>query len=400
MAVLWGHANDPVPAASGRNPDLPQAVDGVFEKALAKDPEKRYGSCRELIEGARDALGVTGIEVPRAPRSRRALLGVAAALALALGAAAVLAVFLTRGGGASAAAAGGTLVRIDPATNEVAGTVRVGEGASAVSASDQTVWVAAYQDGSLWQVNPDTLGVTKIPAQGSPVDLAVYGATAYVAADGATPFSATVTAYAARNGRKLGGVELFSCVGSITAGAQGVWATPCPRIQRVSFSGKPRVVATVDIPFPSPHDAAHDLSTINDLMLWNGSLWAIGDAADRTLWRIDPRSTRILQTIELPFPPLHVAAGEGAVWVTDQLGDVVARIDPATGRIAAMIHVGRGASGVAVGAGSVWATSFLDGTVSRIDPRTNRVVATIRVRGGPRDVAVGAGSVWTAGDGA
>jgi YVTN family beta-propeller protein len=170
-------------------------------------------------------------------------------------------------------------------------------------------------------------------------------------------------------------------------------------VERVSFTPKPRVVATVDIPFPSPHDAAHDLSTINDVALWNGSLWAIGDALDRRLWRIDPRSARILQTIPLPFPPLHVAAGDGAVWVTDQLGDTVARIDPATGRIAAMIRIGRGASGVAVGAGSVWATSFLDGTVSRIDPHTNRVVAVISVGGSPRDVAVGAGSVWTADDG-
>src|SRR5262245_14868443 len=49
MAVLWGHVNDPVPAASTRNPVLPAAADGVLRKALAKEPKARYSSCRELV---------------------------------------------------------------------------------------------------------------------------------------------------------------------------------------------------------------------------------------------------------------------------------------------------------------------------------------------------------------
>ena len=34
-----------------------------------------------------------------------------------------------------------------------------------------------------------------------------------------------------------------------------------------------------------------------------GAVWVIGDANDRTLWRIDPRLHRIVSTIRLGFPP-------------------------------------------------------------------------------------------------
>ena len=111
-----------------------------------------------------------------------------------------------------------------------------------------------------------------------------------------------------------------------------------------------------------------------------GAVWVIGDAADRRLWRIDPERHRIEATIDLGFPPGGVAAGSGAVWVTDELGDRVVRIDPATNRVVGVIPVGRGAIGVATGAGSVWVADAIDHAVTRIDPLTNRVTATIPVK--------------------
>ena len=96
-------------------------------------------------------------------------------------------------------------------------------------------------------------------------------------------------------------------------------------------------------------------------------------------------SGRILATIELPFIPRTVAAGEGGVWVSAPLDDRVLRIDPETNTITATIPTGRGTSGVAAGAGSVWVTSTIDGTVSRIDPRTAEVVDEIDVGGRPRE---------------
>jgi serine/threonine-protein kinase len=393
MSVLWGHVNDPVPAASSRNRDLPEAVDGVLRKALAKKPTGRYRSCRELVQAAVDALGVTAVDVPFAARGRRALLVGAAAAALA--AATLAGILLTRGG--TEQAAGGVLVRIDPTTNRANGTVAIGEGPAGVDAKPDGVWVAAYRDGTLWRVDPKTLAATRVSSIGAPRDVATYRSRVYVAADGPKAFAGNVTAYDAANGRRIDGVELPKCASSIAAGTGGIWVAPCPYLERLAFDkGRARAVATITI--ASRKDAAHQLQTIDDIALGGGSLWVVGDAADRRLWRVDTSTARIVAVMQLPFPPRRITVGAGAVWVTDELGDRVARVDPAQARVATMVRVGRGASGVAFGAGSVWVTSFLDGTVSRIDPRTNRIVARIRVGGSPTEIAVGAGSVWTVGD--
>ncbi len=389
LAVLFAHLEEPPASAAERRPELPVAIDAVFTRALAKEPAGRFPTCGELVAAAREALAV--------PEIQRRRLGLLAALGAALIVAAGLLAFMLLDGSGSAPAAGGALVRIDPRTNQAGETIRVGDGASAVSASDGGVWVAASRGGTLWRINPRTLAAAEVPANGTPQDVAIYRGKVYVAADGPTDFAGNVTEYDA-SGRRVKSIKLSSCTRSIAAGAAGVWVNPCPMIQRLALEGTPKVVATIVPPPPPIRDAEHDLETLNDMALGEGSLWVLGDAADRRLWRVDPRSARIVGTTLLPFPPSNVATGAGAVWVTDQLDDRVARIDPATGRLLALIPVGRGASGVAVGAGGVWVTGSLDGTVSRIDPRTNRVVATIRVEGSPKDVSVGGGSVWTAGD--
>jgi len=55
-AEATAHVNAPVPAASDRNPDLPATVDGVFDKALAKDPDARYPTGVEFVADLRHAL--------------------------------------------------------------------------------------------------------------------------------------------------------------------------------------------------------------------------------------------------------------------------------------------------------------------------------------------------------
>src|SRR5439155_11991239 len=109
-----------------------------------------------------------------------------------------------------------------------------------------------------------------------------------------------------------------------------------------------------------------------------GALWVAGGDHDRTLWRVDPTSQKVVASIRLPFPPRDVAAGDGGVWVVDGLQGVV-RIDSTTNRIRTRIPVGHGPVALAVGANSVWVVNERDGTVSRIDPRRNAVVRTISV---------------------
>jgi YVTN family beta-propeller protein len=74
--------------------------------------------------------------------------------------------------------------------------------------------------------------------------------------------------------------------------------------------------------------------------------------------------------------------------------DQVTKIDETTGP-STVIPVGNGPVDLAAGGGAIWVTNSLDGTVSRIDPATNDVVE-ITVGSSPEGVAVGDGSVWVA----
>jgi serine/threonine-protein kinase len=58
LAVLMAHQAEPPPSARGRRPELPAAVDRVLARALAKVPEKRYGSCGEFAGALGGALGL------------------------------------------------------------------------------------------------------------------------------------------------------------------------------------------------------------------------------------------------------------------------------------------------------------------------------------------------------
>ncbi|MEV1067130.1 serine/threonine-protein kinase [Streptomyces sp. NPDC050263] len=49
MALLWAHQNaDPTPLTELR-PDLPPDIDGVFARALAKNPESRHPTCAAFV---------------------------------------------------------------------------------------------------------------------------------------------------------------------------------------------------------------------------------------------------------------------------------------------------------------------------------------------------------------
>jgi WD40 repeat protein len=62
MAVLFAHLQEEPPAPSAQRPGLPAALDAVIARALAKEPEERHPSCREL---ARATLAVAVDEASR-----------------------------------------------------------------------------------------------------------------------------------------------------------------------------------------------------------------------------------------------------------------------------------------------------------------------------------------------
>lgn len=56
-SAMSAHLTKPVPAISAVNPHLPAAMDTVFERVLAKNPDDRYPSCAEFVTALQEAVG-------------------------------------------------------------------------------------------------------------------------------------------------------------------------------------------------------------------------------------------------------------------------------------------------------------------------------------------------------
>jgi DNA-binding beta-propeller fold protein YncE len=101
--------------------------------------------------------------------------------------------------------------------------------------------------------------------------------------------------------------------------------------------------------------------------------------------------------IAIGRPPLRIAAGSQAVWVTSERDGTITRLDPDTGKpLGRPLHPGFGVAGIAIGGRWVWVTNSLRGRLLRLDPETGRVLKTIDVGGHPGPIALGGGRVWVA----
>jgi YVTN family beta-propeller protein len=108
----------------------------------------------------------------------------------------------------------------------------------------------------------------------------------------------------------------------------------------------------------------------------------------------------VSEPIEVGAPPLRVAAGAKAVWVTSERDGTLTRLDPETGEIVGKPkQLGRGIAGVAIGGNWTWATNPRQGRVLRLDPRSGRILREVRVPGEPGPIALGGERVWLADEG-
>ena len=386
VAVIFAHLEEPVPPASGRDRSLPPAVDAVLARGMAKDPGERFASCTELVRAAAAALGVDG--TAGGPRRLRRLLPAALAI-VALGAATIA---VLRDGRVAPPAATGAIVRIDPASNRVVASTSVDGHPGELAVTPGGIWAADFRDGDLWRYEPGSGRLERMTSNGEPRDLAALGGKVYVGADGRF-LNGVVSRYDAVSGIREDGVELLAC--AMASGQGVVWAAGCPAVQRLSTDdGRLRKLVEVLLPFQKPYSVETARGQIRELAVGSGSLWALGDALDQRMWRLDARTGARQAVIRLGFPPTSLAVAAGRVWITDGVGDRVVPIDVERGVALPAVPVGRGPSGIAAGAGSVWVANTLGGSVSRLDPGTGRVQATIDVEGAPRGIAVGPGAVW------
>jgi hypothetical protein len=360
--TLWAHMRAEFAPLRGR--------DHVFRRAFARDPRRRYASCRELIEAAR---------APRRRHRGRIVAGIAAAALLALavrdgpagrpGASAVLTL-----------AADGTVDAFVEAVT-VPSNLAVGEGA---------VWVIDSESESVARIASGA--ATRFRAGPRPVDIAAGAGAVWVATGAGASDPITTTAVARVDPRSL----------RVTATAN-LSRTPS-RYGPVASEGFPL------------------------LAVGAGAVWAIG--VDNRIYRIDPASGHVVARIKVDARVHTLAAGAEGVWFLNWSDTTVTRIDPATNRIAERIPIrSDGLAGIAVGGGSVWVTSpgdgrlwridhgraraidvggalfvsyrdgvvwtgnFQDGVLSRVDARTNAVTRRVSIEG-LQALAAGAGTAW------
>ncbi len=63
LAIMYKHKHDPIPSACRLKPELPESVDKVIAKAMAKDPNDRYQTATEMRE-ALEALADFDLDMP------------------------------------------------------------------------------------------------------------------------------------------------------------------------------------------------------------------------------------------------------------------------------------------------------------------------------------------------
>lgn len=56
-AIIWAHVEESPTLPTVLRPDLPPAIDQVFDRVLAKNPGDRFESCKDFMTAAREALG-------------------------------------------------------------------------------------------------------------------------------------------------------------------------------------------------------------------------------------------------------------------------------------------------------------------------------------------------------
>jgi streptogramin lyase len=393
-ATLFAHSSEPPPSVHAKRPELLEAIDPVIARALAKEAEERYESCRELVEAAREALGLGAARLTR----RRLLAASAGVVALAAGGA-VAAVLLSRRDERAAAPSpavvpvtANSLVRIDPATNRAVVAVPVGAGPERVAVGEGSVWVANTTDRILVEVDPKTnvvLRTVDVARVGRPTLLAAGEGAVWIADRGPGVAARELWRYDPQSGELAALPTVRIAPFGIAVGLGSVWITDA--LSSAVLRIDPRSGAVTGA-FPLVVSGSYP--DVSFPVVGAGAVWFV-DLADRIV-RVDPVRNEVVAGIELGDViqlSYRVAVGEEGLWFTRPDDDEVVRVDPSTGRVVDLVRVGRVPREIAVGGGAVWVANGRDGTVTRIDPGTLDTTV-VEIGGSLRDLEFGEGAVW------
>ena len=248
-----------------------------------------------------------------------------------------------------------SLVRIDPAKNNVAKRVPVGRRpCSGLAVGFDAIWAPCCQDNRVDRVNPRSNSVVAhIPTTIGDSEGGI------IAGEGAvwlvTDRQGTLTRINGALDRIDGRVRLASGSFVPVAGAGAVWVSSTEHnlVSRVHPMDL-RVMTEIPVG-PSPRFMA---CTSTDIWVLN--------QGDGTVSRINTTSNQVVATINAGVPGQggDIAAGEGFVWVT-MIDIPLTQIDPATNQVVAQ-YIGKGGDANRIGHGTLWISSFFLQEVWRV----------------------------------
>ena len=390
--TLWAHMQEEPPPLPGY-----PVLDAVLRKALAKEKNERFGSCRELIEAARAALGLAAPvtarrarPLPGLMRRRRAIVA-AGLLALAVAIAGAIVALTTDDEAGGLAPIGNGVAAIDAAEGRIGAFVESATAPSNIAVGEGAVWVLNTESETVSRIDPRTKAITgRLEPRGVPTDIAAGEGALWIGNGGGEGgnYTLSVSRVDPRTRAVTHTVKLPDRTGSaavatfnwghpdIVVGAGAVWTrNPDHTVSRID-PDTGRLVETFDV-------------EADALAAGQEGVWIVS-GSDVT--RIDPRTNRIGQTIRLGTDASAIAVGAGTVWVASGQDGVVWRIEPGPEPVRRSIAVGAGVEYIAFGAGAAWAGNYIDGKVSRIDARTN-AITRVPV-GAVQALAAGSGGAW------
>lgn len=262
---------------------------------------------------------------------------------------------------------GNALFRIDPATNQVAGSVALGVPSAAmpmaVAASGDALWVASItlsspSQGMVLRVDPASMSVVAtIPVGPGALDIAAGGGGVWVisARDG------TVTRIDPATNSVTATVHVGVNPGGIGVGAGAVWVADYLGAALVRLDqATGQVVATIKLA-----GLARKVAATPDAV-WVG----VANGSDATLGslvRVDPKTNAIVASIPLKADPWGVASTASAVWVAAaEVSDAI-WVNPVTDTIGGRVPVGGDSIGVDVAGSTAWLVGKTPAQVVRID---------------------------------
>jgi DNA-binding SARP family transcriptional activator/ABC-type branched-subunit amino acid transport system substrate-binding protein len=308
------------------------------------------------------------LEAGAAPRRRRRAGVVLAALTAAVIAVAAGIVVVTRSGSDGGSEVPSNAVGLLAADGTLARSAAVGQHPTSVAVGAGAVWSLDSGDGTITRVDPESRK-TRTFSPGMPLGDIAAGRDALWVIDQAGKRVARIDggSLAVNTPIALASLGRSSAPPGGTAGGQtiavgggSVWALGGDLVlYRISETdGEVTRLASV--------------RHANTLTYGMGALWVV--TTDNAVLRVDPRTGRVTRRIAVPADSLSgMAAGAGALWVTDPVDGVVWRIQLGPPRLVMRtIEAGIGAAAVTVGADAVWVVNGADATVVRIDPVSGR----------------------------